>query len=396
MPTPALYRQWAGLRNNTSAERFQQTDLVAAQNVVLDNTGRLKRREGQTLKLSGATHSLWSFGDLCLMVQGTELKQLHADFTATTLRAGLTANQPMSYCYVAGRVYYSNGLETGVVEGQRSRSWGVIPPMTQGSAVATVGDMRPGVYQWAVTYLRGDGQESGTGLAGEINLPDGGGLVFTLPVSDDPDVTHKLLYLSPPNGDVLYEAALLKNSDTTATYADTGVRLNRPLDTQFKQPAPAGHIVAHYRGRMLVAIDNSLFYSDAFGYELFDLRHWYTFDSRIQIVAPTENGIFVATEHRTEFVQGKDAHEFELIHRADYGAVEGTLAYLPARLLGLDGGEDDVAIWTATQGICLGMAGGSLLNLTNPNYQIPVRANGGASTVRTVDNVTHYVTVLNH
>src|SRR6266496_1779949 len=96
------YSGFTGLRNNISAERFAVTDLVAAVNVDLDNSGRLARRAGYTSVLAGSrVHSLWSDEneEICLYVAAGVLYKMNPDYTSVALRAGLS-DLPFAYTRV--------------------------------------------------------------------------------------------------------------------------------------------------------------------------------------------------------------------------------------------------------------------------------------------------------
>lgn len=378
----AVYKKFVGLRNDVSAERFGPEDLAIADNCQLDATGKLSRRAGRTLKLSGNFHALWSDGTQTLVVQDSNLLRINADYTTTLLRSGLTAGLRMAYSAINGQVYYSNGLQTGVIENGASRSWGIDPPTWQPAAAVTVGKMFAGVYQFAMVFLRADGQQSGTGLAESVTVPaDGGGIAFSqIPVSADPGVVGKAIYLSTANGDVLYRALTLANAATSVTYANDGTDLQSPLDTQFLQDAPASHIIAYYRGLLYVAVENLLFYSEPFGLELFDLRKFFAFSSKIAIVAPVEDGLYVATENETVFLPGRNPDELTRIKKADYGGLPGTLAYAPSKLVDKNGSASDppVAIWLSPRGVITAMNGGVLRDMTEGHYTFTTPGNGAA------------------
>lgn len=362
------YREFSGVRNDLSPERFGPKDLAAADNCDLDSSGKLQRRAGYSQRLAGACHSLWSEGELCLYGSSVNLCRLRADYSSETLRSDLTPGAPVSYCAVNDRVYYLNGFQSGVIDNGVSRSWGLTPPVWQGAATAGVGNLPSGAYQWAWTFLRSDGQESGTGLAESINIAPQSSLVFSdIPVSADPDVTHKRLYLSTANGEILYHALTMRNETQAATYLDHGLRLQRPLDTpRFLQGALPGHLVAYYRGALFVAVGNLLFRSEPHAYELFDIRKYLPFDSRITLIAPMEDGIFLGTEKRVVFLAGRTLDEFEVVQKTPYGAIPGTLDYAPASLVkqAQNQGENPVAFWLSPQGVCLGLNQGVVLNLT--------------------------------
>lgn len=390
----ADFKAFQGLRNDVTAERFAPTDLDVATNVNLDNSGKLLSRDGYVKKIAAAVHSLWAHGDICLYVQGTSLKRLNSDLTSSvTVRSDLTSGLVMSYDQVDSKVYYSNGTQTGIYTGNGNRTWGIVPPVFQPLANAGYGDMHSGTYQFALTYLREDGQESGTGIADKIDITTGAITFSDIPVSPDPNVTHKVIYLTQANGEVLYRAAVLDNATTSLNY--NGGILRTPLDTQFCQHAPAGQIVRYFQGRMWVAQQQWLFYSKPFGYELFDLRDYFGFTSAITMVAPVQDGLFIGTETDTYFVSGTQPEQMQQLHKSSVGVVKGTLAYISSKQVkGLENlPEEYVPLWTSHTGIVVGTSGGQSINLTIDRYAIP-KNNQGAALYRTVNGIDQYIAVL--
>ena len=329
---PAI-KAFTGLRNDVTAERFAEGDLARADNVNLDNTGKLLTRSGYLKRINGAFHSLWSNNTICLFVKGAELHQLQSDLiTSTVIRNDLSLGFLMSYREVNGFIYYSNSKQTGIFSAAGNRTWGLAVPIFQPLANAINGSLKQGTYQYALTYIRRDGQESGTGIADRIVLKDNEAINFyDIPVSSDPDVSHKILYVSAQNGDVLYRATTLFNNVTSAVF--NGGELRSPLSTQFKQQAPAGHLVSYFDGYMYVASDKFILYSDTYGYELFDMRDYLPFDSMVTMFAPVQDGVFIGTENRIYFVQGKDPKQFILTIKANYGVVANTLSYVSSALV---------------------------------------------------------------
>lgn len=393
----AEFKAFAGLRNDVSSERMDAGDLVIADNVNIDASGQLSRRDGLTLALAGDYHSLWAEGELCLMVGGASLYRVAPGYTTTALRTGLTAGAKMAYQPINERVYFSNGRESGVIENGASRSWGIATPTHQGTATATAGSLAAGTYQWAITFLRDDGQESGTGLAGRIDVTEGGILLADLPVSADPSVAGKLLYLTACNGSVLYEVATLANATTTHTITDT-VGEASPLATQHLSPPPAGHALAYYKGHALVAAGSEIYPSDPQSYELFDLRRYIDMPGFITLMATVESaqssGFVIATRDETGWASGADPESFVYTKLTDYGAIPGTLTYVEGTLFG-DGSLAGVKLpmWASTAGICVAMPDGQLINLTEQRYTMDEDGEGCAVFM---SDESRYVVVINH
>lgn len=395
----AEFKSFAGLRNDVQSERMEAGDLVTADNVNIDASGQLSRRDGRTLALAGDYHSLWAAGDLCLMIGGTTLYRVAPGYTTTALRTGLTAGAKMAYQPINERVYYSNGRETGVIEAGASRSWGLAIPAHQGTATATAGSLEAGTYQWAVTYLRDDGQESGTGLAGRIDLEEGGGIALSnLPVSDDPGATLlKVLYLSECNGSVLYEAATIDADATTHTITDAVGGAN-PLPTQHLSPPPAGQVLAYYKGYALVGTGSELYPSEPQAYELFDLRRYIDMPGPITLLATVESaassGFVIALRDETGWISGTSPEDFIYTKLTGYGAIPGTLTYVEGTLFG-DGSLEGVMLpmWTSTAGVCVAFPDGRIINLTEQRYAMDEDGEGCAVFM---PDESRYVVVINH
>lgn len=98
-------------------DRVAVWPLVAADNVDIDNTGRLKKRLGYTKMVSlTRAYGLWADGDICLFVYQGTLYGLNTDYTYTSIRSGLLTHERLSYVRANDRVYYSNGTQIGYVD----------------------------------------------------------------------------------------------------------------------------------------------------------------------------------------------------------------------------------------------------------------------------------------
>lgn len=390
----AAYREFTGLRNTVPAERLGAGDLVAANNVDIDASGRISRRDGLTLATAGAYHSLFASGNTCLIVSGANLLRISQNYALTVLRSGLTLNATMAYVAVNERIYYSNGHQTGCVENSGSRTWGIVPPSSQGQASEVSGNLPAGAYQWAITFLRDDEQESGTGLAGRIDLQyDGAGIAFSnLPVSDDPGVTGKVLYLSSANGSTLYESHAISNTETSASIVSPIVG-GYPLTTQFLSPPPAGQCLAHFNGRIYVASGRYLYPSEPMADELFNREYAIEFDDEITLLAPVDGGLVISAGAMTGFLAGSSPEDFALTTRNTQRAIPGTLVQVNGALL-LDGasGTKDVPMWMSDAGICIATPDGQISNLTENRYRMSENGQGAALFL---PDFARYVAVLN-
>lgn len=360
------FRTFAGIKNTVPAERLEPGDLVQADNIDLDESGRASRRAGQTLMRSDGAHSLWAHGDLCLLVQGGALQQMQPNFNTETLTDGLS-DAPMQYLPLNGRVYWSNGTKSGMVDGGVNRSWGLPVPDYPPMATPIAGSLRAGTYQFVMTFQREDGQESGAGVAGCIDLTDDSGIHFDWS-HDVPEATAAVLYVTEPNGSTLYRAAVVP---TAGSHDHAVSHLSLPLDTQWLDQPPAGQCLAHYRGRIYIAQGPFLYATTALGYELCDLRDYLAIDGHtITMLAPLEAGLLVGTEAGLYFLGGNALSEFVRVPRQQGGVLARSLILRDGQEVtgGAELAGREVALFATTNGICLGLPDGSVSNLTQDRY----------------------------
>ena len=379
----ADFSGFLGLRNNVAADAFAFGDLVTSLNVDIDDSLGITRRTGHSaVKVAAVDRDLWASGSVCLGVGSNVLKRINPDYSTVTLLSGLTASLPLSYAAVGDRVFWSNGDTTGCVQNGVNRSWGLAVP---GPVVlaATGGTLTAGKYQVVVVYLRQDGQESGASMASTIELTAAGGIdCSALPVSADPTVTYKVICVAPVGGETLYRAGVIANADTTFTIRE--VRMDTsPLMTQFLAPPPAGEHIAYWRGWMLVSSGSRLYPSEPYAPELFDLRKSVPFLDAITMLAPEHSqqggGVWMGTNSQIIWLTGDSPEAWAYQTAASYGVIPGTLAYGDGELIGdasLAGTM--IPFFASKGGLCAGLPGGKLLNLTQSRFAIPIQDVGAA------------------
>lgn len=384
------FSEFDGLRNTVDPEEMSPADLVAAVNVDITDSKRIRRRSGfGPAVVAGSCHSLWSNGSSAFVVAGTDLLEVLPDFTTRTLRTGLTPLARMAFEQLGHRVFFSNGFESGVIEDGAARDWGFAAPPLPAVAVVA-GSLQPGRYQYATTYVDAYDQESGAGRAGVIDIQEPAGLAFS-GFGEVPNRAARLnLYLSQPNGELLYLVESL-HRDSTATVVSAPTAAVVPLATQFLAPAPAGEHIAYSYGRMYVARGARVYVSEPYAPELFDLRKGYMLESAVTMLAPIFGGLLVGTENEVGWIDGAEPDKAGYVHKAPHGVIPGTLAYGPTDDYAEAGG---VAAYFATDGgIMRASPGGQLVNLTRARYQYP-RATDGAGVVRVTNGISQYLAVL--
>jgi hypothetical protein len=393
MARTITYRTFRGINNILPEDSLVSREgvfLRTVTNADIDNAGRVRRRKGFDSVVSADVHSLWSDNDLCFFRQTTYLKQMLADYTTRTVASGLPDNDlPMAFLSLNGLVYYTDSQVTGVIvdSGRANRSWGLALPPTPDVAEAA-GVLPAGRYLITATYLRNDGQESGSDVPALITLGAAGGIAVALTPSDDPTVSTIRLYASFPDGQGLYLAGEYANLSTTVVY-DGESGLGRELKTFLLAPAPAGHLIEYFNGRVYVASNSYVFPSRPYAYELFDMDDYLPFDGIITLLAAVDDGLYVSDGKKTYFLaEGKKRTEV-----CPYGAIEGTAAKVDLATIG-DGTKEGTAImWASGKGIILGSNGGQITNLTEGKYVFP-SAPSGAALFRQQNGINQYILVL--
>ena len=386
---PVLLNAAAGVRNNTSLERFAKGDLASAVNIDIDETGAVSRRLGTVPLLPGAAHSMWSDGVRAFFVQGGVLRQLFPDMTTRAVQAGITGAR-VNYMSINGSVYWSDEDQSGVVTDGLARRWGLQPP-PQASTLNTFGELPAGTYGITTTYMRDDGHESGASQATWVVRDGTQGVLVVLEKSPDALATFQRVYMTLPDSETFFFVGEV--TDNAASFEISSLpSYGMELRTQFKGPAPAGHIVGYDAGRAFVAQDNFLFVSDPFEYELFDLRTgFFGFDSRISVFAPVADGIFVATQNETYFMAGTGPDNYKLTSVLPYGGVEGTTRIVRGDLIEKSEDTTNVGMWMSKQGVCLGANGGRVKNLTVGRYTMPDMSAQGASLLKIKDGTPQFL-----
>lgn len=378
-PNTTRIERFMGLRSDVAPERMTVGDLIEALNVRLDESGRPARRGGRsTPVLANTSHSLWGDGEMAFGVVGSVLVRIHPDYTTTPLASDM-APASVQYVRLNERVYWSNGLQSGVIEHDENRSWGLdVPAMIQASPIG--GQLPAGRYQYTLVFMRADGQESGAGVSNVIELPADSGLAIVAPgvPAGVIDVTHAVLYLSKPGGETLYRALEIAVG-TTGQYSGDGAELVHPLQTQFLSPPVPADALAWFAGRMWLGVGNSVLPSAPFSPELFDLRAEIPVQGNVTMLAPLANhaGMFVGTDTHTFFLSGADPESMTLVEKQAGGGIAGALVYVPGRFFGKEGtGDHDIPVWATSIGMYAGLADGTVASLTQDRYPLTLAARG--------------------
>lgn len=285
--------------------------LRNAVDVDLTNAGTLQARQGATLAQSGAAcHSLWGDEYSAYYADGATLYTL----PRTPIATGLTPGRPVAYVRMpTGDVVWSDGVRIECVGGLL----GV--PRLNPSPVATPssGSMPAGEYLIAFTAIDEAGRESGSTAPQRITLGGSAGVLVS-------GLTRRTaIYLSHPDGTTLYFVA--ETSGPTLSITSARIEYGREIQTLMLADMPPGHILAEFNGRLVVADRNGLYYSEPYGYGLYNPSRNYIPMQDLVMVAPAQTGLYLVTRERHYWLSGVDVDAPErMIELFPFGAVPGT------------------------------------------------------------------------
>lgn len=375
---PYRMAEFAGINNVLPPEEVRPNEFQIMKNAYVNDAGKVRRRKGYQKVYDGSVHSLYSTGETLLFREETDLKRLEPDFSATTLRTGLQGNRFMRYLTIADRTFFSDGIITGVYQNGFCRSWGLEVPASP-LLLGVNGLLPAGKYQVALTFLRNDMQESGARLPVMIELgADSGIMIGQISMSLDPTIVGINVYLSPPNGEMLFRVASISNGDESIIYSGDG-KGSFPLLTALMQAPPAGQFLTYYNGRIYIAAGNILWYTEKdYAVELISLRKSFIpFASRITLLAAVKSGIWISTLSEIGFISGDPSGtETRYQKKAGYGAIEGTAAYMDRPLNVGDTILQPGWHWVTPYGICYGGEDGQFINRTEGRVVFPAVLSG--------------------
>lgn len=410
MPTPTetdLLKMdgWPGGVNN----RIRETEQVVmrrgekinsseflrkALNVDLTQEGHPIRRRGYTLHTAGYAHSAYGCEQLnvfCVVIDG----QLLAGRDPDNLFVMTTVNRynMVSYCTLNNSIYYSNGRELGVITSDlQHQSWGisVAPiPTVAGPAAANPNGWTD-TRQVAITYVDYDGREGGA--SEPVLVGADGAFTVSIPVPLPPEVAKANVYVSEINSEILYHTETIIAAPTI-TIGPSDVGKGKELDTLNLKPPVAGQRVASFNGRVYIARNAKIIFTEALRYHLTrPAQGIFMFPSYITLMEPSTDGVYVGTQQGVVFLKGDDPYTAEQMDVSPYAPVEQAVTRIPGEKFELP--IDEVPVWWGTDGVLVvGLPGGQLKQLTRSNLAVP-EFKIGAVSLREYEGMSHIVSSL--
>lgn len=359
---------------NTDPRRPELEGVLRdAVNVDIATSGDVQRRKGYAMVHPGNTHSLWAdprWHAMYAVVDGWLTAYDHL-MNPTALRE-VAPHLPVSYALLNDVVYLSNGEEALCIDEMNAvHAWGLPPLGEPAATVVAEGGMRAGTYLIAQTQIGGTGLLHEGGSAGYAvrTLQEGQGLEVTAATVAQ-GMVH--IYVSPPDGDVLYRAAtLLSGATAQISLGDIGSgAVLRNYNA--RHPFP-GRIVRAYQGRLYVASGSVLWATDPMNpFLVRPSEAMLMFSSPLTMVQPVIDGVFASTETEgTVFLAGADLMDFSKQRVMSSHAIRGTGTSVDAKYL-FAGGRGPAAVWWSSDGVlCAGGPGGAVEYKTQNRLDTP-------------------------
>lgn len=355
---PVRFGPWPkGMNTAQPDTEIGQDEARLALNVDFTREGRARRRRGSAQVYAGT--DVHSVGPSLLFAEGAALKRYDAAAdAASSLRTGLTPGARIVYQQVNDEIYWTNGVTSGRVDADfANHPWGLPVPNAPTLTAASGGLLAEGAYQVVLSYSTATGEESGTGLAISVDVPIDNGAIAVTAIPQPASglgITAINIHVSAPDGHVLYWHGSV-DVGTTAYAITSMAATKREARNRFLTAPPAGDLLSYENGRIYIAKDNLVHYTEPLGFSLYDpARNFFAFDSALRVMRMVGGGMWAVTARATYFLSGANPNEAEMRKLADYSAPLQMAIDIPE--------SNDIA-WLSHRGWVRGTSGGQLVNL---------------------------------
>lgn len=361
-----------GMNTVSDTARQQGNFVRLAQNININPNGTIELRTGRDKVTDMPITHLWQsplHKDVFGLYDGYWCMVNPSDWSARPLIE--IGNAPLYHALVNHRVVVCGQHGLYEYDGQSAKPLTIptppAPTVSGQISVDTPSDSINGIdYNAhkaytrviAISYLVGQKE---SGLSSTVKI-DADTVQIILPAVFDRHVTHINIYATEQGGSELKLLATVPK-DTTQYQFDTGAILGKPATTQHLDPMMTGKYLALWRGRLIVAKSNVVYFSEPLNYHLTDERHNYiAMPQRITFLEVVDDGIWVGQTTGVAFLSGVDIDEMTISHKAVQAPIAGSSTQMPSEMVGeLSGGSSRVALWLSANGYCVGTADGQVI-----------------------------------
>lgn len=167
-----------------------------------------------------------------------------------------------------------------------------------------------------------------------------------------------------------------------------------------KQP-PYATCLTYFNGRLYLGQGRTLWATDLYLYNFVDATSGYKlFEADITMTGAVTDGVYVGTKEAVWFLTGPTFAEMKRVWAMDAGVIPGSMVYIPGELanppqvplVAMTPIESAIMFMT-TKGVCIGLDGGKVTNMTETKYIFPDSV-GAAALFRQQDGVNQYIAAL--
>lgn len=349
--------------------------LRDALNVDLDNVGTLRRRKAEELaQAMSNAHSLHMTSDTAgYIVIGGVIYAIttHPSYSQTPFKV-LSNDNPVSWLTWNGDLYYSNGADSGRINGSDWFPMAMTTPDSPAVASLPGGSMVAGKYQVAVSqYNHLTGEEGGVSASTNYELSLDGGLRVTLPALATGS-TRINVYVSTCNGSI----PMLHGYSTTGgvAYDITINATGRESNQRYEAPLPAGWLFL-FNGCLCSYSGSNVYEGSPFrpGYYL-PSEGRIPFTAEVSNCVPAQNGVYIVAD-KTYWLAGPRMTTTEMIQDVlPYGGVPHTEFSVPNKSL---------YGWFGQEGFVLGTPSGEAQAVMSDNIKLTPPASGSSIILET-------------
>lgn len=167
---------------------------------------------------------------------------------------------------------------------------------------------------------------------------------------------------------------------------------------EFRYAPLPGQIIEYYNGRLYIARNETIWYSDVNYFGEVDRRfNFHRFENEITMMKAVDDGLWICVgdinRQSTYFISGAVREDMSLRRFAGYGCIEGSDVKVKDGQKVGEGLSGTVIMWASDSGICIGANGGRFINITDGKYNTPDRRYG-AGLFREENGLAQYITTL--
>lgn len=214
-----------GLNIDTAQDNLLETELTVAENVVFDERGSLKKRNGflpiNTESFNGEVEKIISFirnsGEEMLFFTCNNALNIFDKVSGEITLCNVQTNK-IGYFIFKNRLYFVDGAQYRYFddgEGVKITAPQNAPTITQ----TTGGNLAGGVHQCFYTFVDNSGLETGPSPIQTIEVTAGNKLTWTVETGPANNTSMRKLYRKSP-GSTDFKLVGLLNDNTTTTFTD--------------------------------------------------------------------------------------------------------------------------------------------------------------------------------